>query len=67
MSREDNNAAAGGLPGEGVSDADARLADAEMDSLIEAASRPRLADLYKKGKAAGLITPQQQYAHTQAA
>ena len=42
--------------GEGVSQ------DTKMDEMIERASIPNLASLFKKGKDSGLLKPQQDYA-----
>lgn len=39
-------------------------ADDTMDTMIQRASTPTLASLYRKGKESGLIKPGQEYGHT---
>lgn len=40
------------------------VVDDTMDQLIEAASIPNLASLFRQGKKRGLITPMKDYGHT---
>lgn len=54
--------------GEGVPQNGTKMRDVtdeeELDELVQKASVPNLASLYRKGKDKGLLKPQQEYGHT---
>jgi hypothetical protein len=47
-----------------VSDIGTKVDEADMDQMVQRASVPNLASLFKRGKEAGLIKPGTEYGHT---
>lgn len=50
--------------GEGVPQDGTKMDEQDLDDLVQRASTPSLASLFKRGKEKGLLKPQQEYGHT---